>query len=170
MTFRFREWRQLSWDDIKKINIKCFRNSFFVEYLSGFHSDKIGKRGISDSFVSNNFFHNIPCFFINIFVWIDKIWIIVFLLFHFQKFEIFCIVYNSVLFQGSYSSKLFHTIFVSSRWFYWTFSHPRAIKTFFVWFLYFALECLIVKAPPKFFKIHCTHYLGNFRSARVSQQ
>ena len=73
--------------------------------------------------------------FLIIFVWSDKIWIIVFF------------VYNSVPFQGSYSSKLFHTIFVSSRWFDWTFSHPRAMKTFSLDFYILLCKCLIVKAP-----------------------
>ena len=87
MSFCFWEWMHLIWDRINKVIIKRFRNFFFVEYFYVFHCDKIGKRVIGDSFVPNNFFYNIPRFFNIIFVWINNVWIIVFLWFVFQRFE-----------------------------------------------------------------------------------
>ena len=73
--------------NINKTIIKRLRNFFFVEYFSVFHREEIEKRGIGESFVSNNFFHNIPRLFYIIFIWINKIWIIVLLWFPFRRFE-----------------------------------------------------------------------------------
>ena len=65
-------------------------NAFAISFLpniSVFHRDKTGKRGITDSFVSDNFFYSMPGFFDIIFAWINKIWIVVFLWFLLQRFK-----------------------------------------------------------------------------------
>ena len=113
----------------------------FLLNISVFYRDKIGKRGIGigDSFVSNNFFHNIPRFFYITFVWINKIWINSFSLVSFSKIrKVFCIVYNSVSFQGSYSSK-------NVCCFFDDFTKLLVIQL--------TLEMLYFKGPKKFLKI-----------------
>ena len=73
------------------INKKQLLNVSAISFLPNislfFTVKKLGKRGIGESFVSNNFFHNIPRLFYIIFVWINKIWIIVLLWFPFRRFE-----------------------------------------------------------------------------------
>ena len=74
----------------------------FLSNISVLHRDKIGKRGISDSFVSNNFSHNILRFLT---LYLHEL---ISLIFFSNIRNMFCIVYSSKI------SKTFHTIFVSS--------------------------------------------------------